>query len=70
MKNYLEKRNADYKIHDVTADPDALQRLKDLGYIQNPVVFDTHTGDHWYGFNPTKIDAAIAAANDLAAADL
>lgn len=69
VKNYLESRNADFKIHDVTADPDALQRLKDLGYIQTPVVFDTHTGDHWHGFDPTKIDAAITAANALASAD-
>ncbi|MGP5700726.1 glutaredoxin family protein [Glutamicibacter arilaitensis] len=61
VKNYLKGRSAQFLVHDVTADPVALQRLKDLGYLQTPVLFDDQTGEHWYGLDTGKIDAAIAA---------
>ena len=55
----LDAQGIDYEIFDVTADDKALQTVKDLGYMQAPVVI---TGDdHWSGFRPDKISAIAAA---------
>ena len=55
----LDAQGIQYEIFDVTADDKALQTVKDLGYMQAPVVI---TGDdHWSGFRPDKISAIAAA---------
>ncbi|WP_235778607.1 glutaredoxin-like protein NrdH [Sinomonas notoginsengisoli] len=59
----LDKKGIAYKSVDVTQDPQALERLKALGYLQAPVVV-TDT-DNWSGFRPDKI-AAIAAGSSAA----
>ncbi|MGO1392801.1 glutaredoxin-like protein NrdH [Agrococcus casei] len=55
----LDAQGIQYEIFDVTADEKALETVKDLGYMQAPVVI---TGDdHWSGFRPDKISAIAAA---------
>lgn len=50
----LDKKGIPYKTFDVSKDEAALDRLKELGFQQAPVV-ETPT-DSWSGFNPGKID--------------
>lgn len=49
----LDKVGMDYRSIDVSQDSAALERIKQLGYMQAPVV-ETST-DHWSGFRPDKI---------------
>lgn len=49
----LDKRGISYETVDVTVDDAALARIKDLGYLQAPVVITED--DHWSGFRPDKI---------------
>lgn len=51
----LDKKGIAYTSVDVTEDPGALAELKEMGYLQAPVVV-TDT-DHWSGFRPDKIAA-------------
>ena len=46
--------NVDYRTVDVSQDAEALEHLKNLGYLQAPVV--VAGDDHWSGFRPDKID--------------
>ncbi|GAA1046464.1 MULTISPECIES: glutaredoxin-like protein NrdH [Rothia] len=51
----LDKNGIDYTTVDVTEDAAALARIKELGYMQAPVVI---AGDeHWSGFQPDRINA-------------
>ncbi|MCD7101817.1 glutaredoxin-like protein NrdH [Pseudoclavibacter sp. 13-3] len=56
----LDKRGIDYTVVDITEDAAALAQVKELGYMQAPVVV-TDAG-HWSGFRPDKIDALAASA--------
>ena len=50
----LDNKGIEYEILDVSEDAVALERVKELGYLQAPVVV---SGDeHWSGFRPDKID--------------
>lgn len=49
----LERANLEFEIFDLTADEQMLQTVKELGYMQAPVVFTED--DHWSGFRPDKI---------------
>ncbi|BCT76409.1 NrdH-redoxin [Sinomonas cyclohexanicum] len=60
----LDKKGIAYTSVDVTEDPAALQKIKDLGYLQAPVVVTD--ADQWSGFRPDKI-AAIAQGGAAAA---
>lgn len=51
----LDARGIEYEIFDLSVDEIALQTVKDLGYLQAPVV--VAEGDHWSGFRPDKISA-------------
>ncbi|MFC4431026.1 glutaredoxin-like protein NrdH [Citricoccus alkalitolerans] len=51
----LEKKGVACETVDLSQDPEALQRVRDLGYMQAPVII-TETGDHWSGFRPDKIE--------------
>lgn len=50
----LDKKGIAYNSLDISADEQALERLKALGYQQAPVV-ESPIGD-WSGFNPGKIE--------------
>lgn len=52
----LDRSGTPYRKVDVSADPEALQYIINLGYQQAPVVV---VGDeHWSGFRPDRIAAA------------
>lgn len=50
----LEKKGIDYETVDLSQDPEALARIRTLGYMQAPVVITDE--DHWSGFRPDKIE--------------
>lgn len=50
----LDKHGIAYDTIDVTKDAEALEHIKDLGYMQAPVVVTDD--DHWSGFRPDKIE--------------
>lgn len=50
----LDAKGIDYIVVDLSTDEQALEQVKELGYLQAPVVI---AGDqHWSGFRPDKID--------------
>lgn len=49
----LDKQGIEYEVFDVSADEKALAAVKELGYMQAPVVVTD--SDHWSGFRPDKI---------------
>ncbi|MFD2674332.1 glutaredoxin-like protein NrdH [Gulosibacter bifidus] len=51
----LDKQGIEYEVFDVSADDKALAAVKELGYLQAPVVVTEE--DHWSGFRPDKINA-------------
>ncbi|MEV0869431.1 glutaredoxin-like protein NrdH [Brachybacterium paraconglomeratum] len=62
-KRALNKAGIPYDVvDDITEDPDALAKVKSLGYVQAPVVITSE--DHWSGFRPDKIKelAGVGAA--------
>jgi len=54
----LNAKGIEFEIFDVSVDDKALQTVKDLGYLQAPVVIVD--GEHWSGFRPDKIDELAA----------
>lgn len=61
----LDKKGITYQSVDVSTDPEALDRLRALGYMQAPVVITDQ--DHWSGFRPDKIaELAQAVSADVA----
>jgi glutaredoxin-like protein NrdH len=69
VKRHLTKNDADYTVEDLTikGDPETpenldkqnkLDALKELGYTGVPVTFVND--DHFYGFDPDRLDDAIA----------
>lgn len=55
----LDRQGLEYDIFDLSADEQALATVKELGYLQAPVVI-TET-EHWSGFRPDKITALAQA---------
>ncbi|SJM70646.1 glutaredoxin-like protein NrdH [Gulosibacter sp. 10] len=49
----LDKQGIEYEVFDVSVDEKALAAVKELGYMQAPVVVTED--DHWSGFRPDKI---------------
>lgn len=54
----LDSKGIEYEVIDLSQDPDALEQVKALGYLQAPVVVTDE--DHWSGFQPDKIDELAA----------
>lgn len=51
----LEQKGIKFQIVDLSLDDEAMQRVRNLGYKQVPVVI---AGDeHWSGFRPDKISS-------------
>ena len=50
----LDDKGVEYDVVDMSEDAQALQKVKDLGYLQAPVVI-TPEGEHWSGFRPDII---------------
>lgn len=56
----LDKKGIVYNKVDISQDAAALERVRNLGYMQAPVVITDN--DHWSGFRPDKINT-LAQAN-------
>ena len=54
----LNATGIEFDIFDVSVDEKALQTVKELGYLQAPVVIADD--EHWSGFRPDKIDELAA----------
>lgn len=54
----LDNKGIDYTVVDVSEDPEAMERIKALGYLQAPVVITDD--DHWSGFRIDKIEDLAA----------
>ncbi|MBO2988870.1 glutaredoxin-like protein NrdH [Leucobacter tardus] len=63
----LDAQGLDYEIVDLTADDAALEWVKNLGYMQAPVVVTDD--DHWSGFRPDKVAALASHLMELVHAD-
>ncbi|WP_394938103.1 glutaredoxin-like protein NrdH [Psychromicrobium sp. YIM B11713] len=63
----LDKKGITYQSVDLSQDPEALERVRALGYLQAPVVVTEQ--DHWSGFRPDKIEE-LAQAADVSASSV
>ena len=54
----LDRLGIDYNKVDISQDNEALELVLGLGYQQVPVVM-TSTGEHWGGFNMSKIRSLV-----------
>lgn len=54
----LDSKGIEYNVVDITEDAQALETVKEMGYMQAPVVITEQ--DHWSGFRPDKIDELAA----------
>lgn len=54
----LNARGIEFEVFDVSIDEQALAAVKELGYLQAPVVIADD--EHWSGFRPDKIDELAA----------
>ena len=64
-KKYLTERHTEVETVDLSTDELAMAAVKDLGYMQAPVVFVRYPNGsetHWNGFNPPKLDGFIATS--------
>lgn len=57
-KRALDNAGVEYEELNMSNDPAALQRAKDLGFLQAPVVIPP-TGEPWSGFIPDRIKALV-----------
>jgi glutaredoxin-like protein NrdH len=55
----MDKIGVEYTTVDITKDPEALDKLIEMGYKAAPVVM-TEDGEHWSGFQPEKINELAA----------
>ncbi|QIM15443.1 glutaredoxin-like protein NrdH [Leucobacter insecticola] len=58
----LDKKGIEYNILDLSADEGALKTVKELGYLQAPVVVTED--EHWSGFRPDKISELASRLAD------
>lgn len=56
-KRVLDKEGIPYEMIDVMENGDALMAIKEMGYLQVPVVVNGE--DHWSGFRPDLINSII-----------
>ena len=60
----LDNKGINYQVIDVSADAEAAEYVKGLGYMQAPVVVTDD--EHWSGFRPDKIEALSQRLTDTA----
>ncbi|GAB20246.1 NrdH-redoxin [Gordonia effusa NBRC 100432] len=59
----LDKQGLPYDVVDISENADAREFVKELGYLQVPVV--VVDGEHWSGFRPDRIKAVAKRASML-----
>ena len=57
---HLDSKGIEYGIVDLSKDPEAMKRVKELGYLQAPVIVTSD--EHWSGYQPDKIDSITVHA--------
>lgn len=58
-KKLMKNLNVDFKEISLTEDPDVLQKIKSLGYMQAPVVSVDNFEKSWSGFKPDEIKGLV-----------
>lgn len=58
----LDSKRVPFEVIDMSVDPEALEFVKGLGYLQAPVVV-TDDG-HWSGFRPDRINELAERINE------
>lgn len=58
----LDSKGIEYDVVDLSEDPSALETVKELGYLQAPVVVTDD--EHWSGFRPDKISQLASRLGD------
>jgi glutaredoxin-like protein NrdH len=53
-KRHLDKAGLEYETIDITQNPDALDKILNMGFQAAPVVITDN--DSWSGFQPDKLD--------------
>lgn len=56
-KRKLDASNKNYEYIDITLQPEALATIKELGYLQAPVVVTDEK--HWSGYRPDYLDLYV-----------
>lgn len=56
-KRALDKSGADYRVIDISEQPEAADQVRELGYSALPVV--VYGEDNWSGFRPDRINASV-----------
>ena len=54
----MDAVGVEYKVINVEKDPEALEFIKELGYLRAPVVVVDDV-NHWGGFDPDRIDTLM-----------
>lgn len=54
----LDNAGVDYDVVDMSVDPDALEYVRGLGFVQAPVVVAENNS--WSGFQPEKIKSLVS----------
>lgn len=57
----LENKGLDFKVVSLST-PGALEMVKELGYLQAPVVI-VNKEEHWSGFRPDRIESLAKTGN-------
>lgn len=60
----MDRRGIAYEYIDLAEDAEAMNTVRDMGYMQAPVV--VAGDDHWSGFRPDKISQLSEAALETA----
>lgn len=60
LKAYLLARGIDHEVLDIRRDEVAATWVAAQGYKGTPVTRDNVTGEHWYGFDPIRIEQLIS----------
>jgi glutaredoxin-like protein NrdH len=58
----MAKKDIQYVSIDVSTNEAEAERLKELGYLEMPVVFGN--GEYWTGYRPDKIEALLGAGGE------
>lgn len=56
-KRHLDKAGLEYETIDIAQNPDALEKILNLGFQAAPVVITDN--DSWSGFQPDKLDGLV-----------
>ena len=55
-KKLMQRQGIDFEEADLEADPEQLQKFKEAGLLQAPIVVLGHDGRKWAGFRPDLIE--------------